>query len=381
MDSSSNPTESEEVFFWKPCIFPSGNLLKVLFLLLRNGANEPLLSQAQDSEGQNTKRRLNRRRYLRSKSAPLAELALPEKNGIGSISRYQSIFGNLHPSFRKVVIYLATYLGVGALIFYLVRNQIEGKKTDGILDAVYFTIVTMTTVGYGDLVPNSALTKLLACGFVFTGMALVGLILSNTADYLVEKQEVLLVKALNMRKKLGETDILKQVEINKTRYKLIVVFSLLLALILAGTTFLATVEKLSIVDSFYCVCSTLTTLGYGDKSFSTLAGRIFAVFWILTGTICLAQLFLYVAELNAETRQKALVRWVLTRKMTYLDLEAADLDDDGTVGPAEFVIYKLKEMGKISQDDVSAILQEFEELDVDQSGSLSVSDIALAQSS
>jgi len=48
---------------------------------------------------------------------------------------------------------------------------------------------------------------------------------------------------------------------------------------------------------------------------------------------------------------------------------------------AEFVIYKLKEMGKISQEDISLVMQEFEQLDVDDSGTLSPSDITLAQSS
>lgn len=47
---------------------------------------------------------------------------------------------------------------------------------------------------------------------------------------------------------------------------------------------------------------------------------------------------------------------------------------------AEFVIYKLKEMGKISQEDISLLLEEFEYLDVDQSGTLSTSDLVLAQS-
>ena len=37
-------------------------------------------------------------------------------------------------------------------------------------------------------------------------------------------------------------------------------------------------------------------------------------------------------------------------------------------------------MGKISEDDISLLLEEFEDLDVDQSGTLSVSDITLAQS-
>lgn len=48
---------------------------------------------------------------------------------------------------------------------------------------------------------------------------------------------------------------------------------------------------------------------------------------------------------------------------------------------AEFVIYRLKEMGKICQEDIATIMEQFEDLDVDQSGTLSPSDILLAQSS
>ncbi|KAL1307327.1 hypothetical protein HN51_049287 [Arachis hypogaea] len=344
-------------------------------------ATEPLLSGSEDLEAQKFRRQLKKRRFRRARSAPCNDVDPQDTNGNIPIPRSDSIFGNIHPSFRKVAIYLVVYIGVGAIVFYLVGNQIKGLKTDGVLDAVYFTIVTMTTVGYGDIVPNSNLTKLLACAFVFTGMALVGLILGKAADYLVEKQEFLLVKALHMHQNVGQREILKEVEVNKTRYKFLLAFFLLLIMIIAGTVFLIMVEKLEFVDAFYCVCSTLTTLGYGDKSFSTEAGRIFAVFWILAGTISLAQVFLYIAELNTESRQKKIVKWVLSKKMTNLDLEAADIDDDGTVGAAEFVVYKLKEMGKISQEDISLLMQEFEELDVDQNGTLSISDLALAQSS
>lgn len=38
-------------------------------------------------------------------------------------------------------------------------------------------------------------------------------------------------------------------------------------------------------------------------------------------------------------------------------------------------------MGKITEEDISLVMEEFEDLDVDQSGTLSVSDIMLAQSS
>lgn len=323
----------------------------------------------------------NRRRFRRCKSAPLIEFVPPEINGNGLLPRSESFFDKLHPNFKRVLWFLVVYLGLGTICFYLVRNQVKGLKTNGILDAVYFCIVTMTTVGYGDLVPDSTTSKLLACAFVFSGMALVCLILSKAADYLVEKQEILLVKALHLNQEVGQLDMLKEIETNRVRYKCFMVMTFLVVLIVIGTIFLTIIEKLDLVDAFYCVCSTITTLGYGDKSFSTEAGRVFAIFWILTSTICLAQFFFCIAEVNTENRQKALVKWVLTRKVTNVDLEVADLDDDGVVGAAEFILYKLKEMGKINQEDISIVMKQFENLDVDQSGTLSCSDIMLAQSS
>lgn len=301
-----------------------------------NGIKQPLLPGAPNvMPKSNVKGDPKRRRFRRCKSAPVAESGPGNVNGnVGepTLPRPKSVLDNLHPSIKKVGIVLFFYLILGTICFYLVRNQLSGEKTNGVLDSVYFCIVTMTTVGYGDLVPNSTATKLLACGFVFSGMALVGLVLSKGADYIVEKQEVVLVRALNIHRKVGQTELLKEIETNKVRYKCVVAFIILLVSLVVGTIFLADVENLEIVDAFYCVCSTVTTLGYGDKSFSTKAGRVFAIFWILSSTICVAQFFLYIAELNTENRHKELVKWVLTRRMTNVDLEAADFDDDGEVG-------------------------------------------------
>jgi len=61
-------------------------------------------------------------------------------------------------------------------------------------------------------------------------------------------------------------------------------------------------EGFSFIDAFYCVCVTVTTLGYGDESFTTKAGRVFAVFWILS--VCVVQFFLFLAESRTEERQR-----------------------------------------------------------------------------
>lgn len=48
---------------------------------------------------------------------------------------------------------------------------------------------------------------------------------------------------------------------------------------------------------------------------------------------------------------------------------------------AEFIVYKLKEMGKITEEDISLVMESFKLLDVDHSGTLTENDIALLQSS
>ncbi|XP_071696279.1 two-pore potassium channel 1-like [Rutidosis leptorrhynchoides] len=239
----------------------------------------------------------------------------------------------------------------------------------------------MTSVGYGDLFPGSDATILLSCLFVFLGMLLIGLVLSKAADLLVEKQELMLAKAIHTHQTVGTAETLKRMETNKVRNKCIILVVLLVVLMAAGTCVLVVVEDLDMVHAFYCVVGTITSLGYIDKCFSTEGGRIFALFWILSGTVYLGQLLFTFAVLHTQRRQKALVKWALKRKTTPADLEAADLDDDGVVVAAEFILYKLKEMGKISQHDMAPIMEEFERLDFDKTGTLTASDVLLSQSS
>jgi potassium channel subfamily K, other eukaryote len=271
------------------------------------------------------------KRFRRCKSTPSTD---PDKGPTedGSSPQAKQLFKEIRPSFKLVGLLLFVYLLVGVIIFYLVMDQISGKRTNRLLDAFYFCIVTMTSVGYGDLFPNSDATKLLACAFVFVGMAIIALFISRAADYLVEKQEMFFFKALHMNMKGAEAKMLRAMEANRIKYKFYTAALLLMVTVVIGTLFLWKVEKLSLVDSFYCVCATITTLGYGDKSFSTETGRVFAIFWIIMSTVIMAQFILYLAELYTERRQKMLAKWVLTRRITTMDLEAADLDGNRQVG-------------------------------------------------
>ncbi|XP_066385560.1 two pore potassium channel b-like [Miscanthus floridulus] len=153
----------------------------------------------------------------------------------------------------------------------------------------------MMTVGYGDLVLASNVAKLLACAFVFAGVALVGTFLSKAADHHVENQEALLFRALQLRR-ADDHRALRAMEANKVCYKLYTAAALLAALLASEMAFLVEVEGMRPVDAFYCVCASVTTLGYGDRSFSSVPEHVFAAAWITVSTVVVALFFLYAAE-------------------------------------------------------------------------------------
>jgi len=364
--------------------------------MAENGAKQPLLQDGDPpnaGETRPTPQGAGAKRFRRCRTAPSADAAQdsppgsknrsqPERGrsaGSPPFAPPKELLRGARPSFRLVGVLLLAYLLAGTIAFYLAMDHMSGGRTRSrVVDALYFCVVTMTTVGYGDLVPASDAAKLLACAFAFAGVALVGTFLSKAADYLVEKQEALLFRALHLRR-AGDRRALRDMEANKVRYKLYTSAALLAAALVSGTAFLVEVEGMRPVDAFYCVCATVTTLGYGDRSFSSVPGRVFAAAWITVSTVVVALFFLYAAELGAERRQRALAQWVLRRRTTCTDLEAADMDGDHRVGAADFVLYKLKELGKISQEEIAEFLEEFDQLDADNSGTLSPHDLIVAQ--
>jgi len=300
-----------------------------------------------------------------AKSVPLPPQFAQEGEGISTL--------------LKALIGLVSYLLVGILSFSLLQGQLQGVSTSMLVDAMYFAIVTMTTVGYGDLVPQSVGAKLFTCAYVFVGFGLVGVLVSGAANYLVEKQEKILAHKVHLKhkQKCNSEEVVDDDEVVAAKWKVAISGAAVVLLFITGVLVLMFCEGQSFINAFYCVCVTVTTLGYGDQSFHTKAGRIFAIFWILSSTVCVAQFFLYVAESRTEERQYQLAAWALSRPTTRADLEAADVDGDGTVSAAEFVIYKLKELGKIDEEDVLDVLKEFNALDHDQSGHLNCADVGM----
>ncbi|KAF6155950.1 hypothetical protein GIB67_039281 [Kingdonia uniflora] len=77
-----------------------------------------------------------------------------------------------------------------------------------------------------------------------------------------------------------------------------------------GILVLYSVEGLNLVYSIYLSVMPVTTVGYGDRAFHTLYGRLFASVWLLFSTLVVARAFLYLAESRIDKRHRRItLQW------------------------------------------------------------------------
>jgi voltage-gated potassium channel len=75
--------------------------------------------------------------------------------------------------YARILFTLFAIIFVYSGLIYQVEHPINRAEFSTFLDAVYFAVVTMTTVGFGDVTPISAAGRLLTVLMIFTGIALI----------------------------------------------------------------------------------------------------------------------------------------------------------------------------------------------------------------
>ncbi|KAI1777115.1 voltage-gated potassium channel [Hypoxylon cercidicola] len=213
-----------------------------------------------------------------------------------------------------------TYLLVGALVF----SEVEGWSY---LDSVYWADVTLFTVGFGDISPQTRLGRGLLVPYALVGVISLGLVIGSIRSMILdrgkhrldarmlERQRQLLIRRIRQKGKGGifepidedaddspsrsrwteferrqkEFQLMRKIQRQASKRRrwtaMAVSFSTWVVLWLVGAKIFqeceAPYQGWSYFDGFYFAFTALTTVGYGDLTPVSNSAKAFFVFWSL----------------------------------------------------------------------------------------------------
>ena len=102
---------------------------------------------------------------------------------------------------------LALLLAMGVTLFatlvYYAEEHVPGTKFKSIIEALWWATVSMTTVGYGDMNPETTYGKIIGCGCCVSGVLIIALpiptIVGNFSKYYSEHQSKRKIEAYKLK--------------------------------------------------------------------------------------------------------------------------------------------------------------------------------------
>ncbi len=92
----------------------------------------------------------------------------------------------VEPAGRVLIVAVAAILAVGTVFYSIVEDWT-------VIQALYFTVITLTTVGYGDLHPTTEFSRVFTIFFVLAGVSIIlgflNFIIGRTVRDKVAKRE------------------------------------------------------------------------------------------------------------------------------------------------------------------------------------------------
>lgn len=90
----------------------------------------------------------------------------------GSIGIFRDYIETIaQPEFRPIFYSVLGVLLIGTVVFHQLENW-------SLLDSLYFSVVTLATVGYGDLHPTNKISKIFVIIYIFVGVGTLGVFIS-----------------------------------------------------------------------------------------------------------------------------------------------------------------------------------------------------------
>lgn len=85
--------------------------------------------------------------------------------------------------FRWIFFVAATTVGVGTLFYHFIEKW-------NWVDSYYFSVVSLTTVGYGDLAPTTVAGKIFTTFYLIIGISIIAALINNLIKNFIYKREL-----------------------------------------------------------------------------------------------------------------------------------------------------------------------------------------------
>ncbi|MDR9427337.1 MAG: potassium channel family protein [Salibaculum sp.] len=94
---------------------------------------------------------------------------------------------------------LAGLIGGGTVFYHIVEDW-------SWVDSFFFTVVTLSTVGYGSLVPQTVIGKLATTVFIFAGLGVFAAVIRQVSNMTVERRMRARAELRQARRKTAEAE-------------------------------------------------------------------------------------------------------------------------------------------------------------------------------
>ncbi|MEM0384657.1 MAG: potassium channel family protein [Candidatus Caldarchaeum sp.] len=136
---------------------------------------------------------------------------------------------------RSNLLYLTSFAAavvfIGTSAAYLLESDLPDSRIRDWSDAFWWALATVTTVGYGDVVPVSVAGRFVGSVLMITGIAVIGVFIStlgsailttprNTGSSTYEEVKNVVKKKLEMVEKLSDRELEELIELIRTLHRL-----------------------------------------------------------------------------------------------------------------------------------------------------------------
>lgn len=121
---------------------------------------------------------------------------------------YSRIYRLISSGLFQTFIGFISFLVIAAVLMLFLESSQDTSEIKDLFNSLWFSIVTVTTVGYGDLSPISPTGKVAAIVIMFIGIIYIGILTGSITSWLVERNRKKILGLVPVRKKEGHFLIL-----------------------------------------------------------------------------------------------------------------------------------------------------------------------------